>query len=118
MPVFSKASEAVVLALAKAKAFDRASGRAIPHPGAAVRLVNAGAVAKATKKPRGGSQTTVYWLTETGQAMARALKGPRCRHCGCTEMNACPGGCSWVKPDVCSNPSCVAKEARRKRKTA
>jgi hypothetical protein len=26
-----------------------------------------------------------------------------CRACGCTDARACPGGCSWVEPDLCSN---------------
>lgn len=26
----------------------------------------------------------------------------RCRKCGCTELHACPGGCWWVGPDLCS----------------
>ena len=30
----------------------------------------------------------------------------RCRICGCTELQACPGGCSWVGADLCS--SCAA----------
>ena len=25
-----------------------------------------------------------------------------CKVCGCTDLNACPGGCSWVEPDLCS----------------
>jgi ParB family chromosome partitioning protein len=25
-----------------------------------------------------------------------------CQYCGCTEEAACPGGCSWVAPGVCS----------------
>lgn len=25
-----------------------------------------------------------------------------CRVCGCTDDHACPGGCYWVKPDLCS----------------
>ncbi|WP_449240565.1 hypothetical protein [Desulfoscipio gibsoniae] len=25
-----------------------------------------------------------------------------CRVCGCTDDNACPGGCWWVEPDLCS----------------
>lgn len=25
-----------------------------------------------------------------------------CRQCGCTDDRACPGGCSWVAPDLCS----------------
>ena len=31
--------------------------------------------------------------------------GPACRVCGCTQNNACPDGCWWVEPDLCS--SCV-----------
>ena len=27
---------------------------------------------------------------------------PKCRKCGCTEEKACPGGCTWVEPDLCS----------------
>jgi hypothetical protein len=25
-----------------------------------------------------------------------------CRECGCTDEDACPGGCGWVEPDLCS----------------
>jgi len=25
-----------------------------------------------------------------------------CRGCGCTEASACPEGCYWVEPDLCS----------------
>jgi len=113
MPTFSKVAEDLVLKLAKAKSFDRASARTITSPPAAVRLVNAGALDKATRKTKGGSQSTVYWLTATGQLMAKGLNGQRCRHCACSEFNACKGGCSWVKPDVCSNPKCVTAEVRR-----
>ena len=31
-----------------------------------------------------------------------------CRICGCTEDNACEGGCSWVEEDLCS--SCADKK--------
>lgn len=27
---------------------------------------------------------------------------PVCRVCGCTQHNACPGGCYWVAPNLCS----------------
>ena len=30
------------------------------------------------------------------------LDAPRCRICGCTDNNACPGGCYWVEEDLCS----------------
>ena len=34
-----------------------------------------------------------------------------CVYCGCTDLAACPGGCSWVDlaHTVCSTPPCVAK---------
>ena len=28
--------------------------------------------------------------------------GRSCRVCGCTDERPCPGGCSWVEPDLCS----------------
>ena len=31
----------------------------------------------------------------------------KCRVCGCTEHNACDGGCSWVEEDLCS--ACVGE---------
>lgn len=31
-----------------------------------------------------------------------AFLEPQCRVCGCTELDACPGGCSWVEEDLCS----------------
>lgn len=34
---------------------------------------------------------------------------PSCRICACTEDRACPGGCSWIEPDLCSR--CVGKTA-------
>jgi len=33
-----------------------------------------------------------------------------CRVCGCTWNNACPGGCYWVEPDLCSR--CAEKEVK------
>jgi hypothetical protein len=27
---------------------------------------------------------------------------PQCRVCGCTELDACPSGCSWIEKDICS----------------
>lgn len=27
---------------------------------------------------------------------------PTCRVCGCTEISACPGGCSWVRAEKAS----------------
>jgi phosphoribosylformylglycinamidine (FGAM) synthase PurS component len=47
----------------------------------------------------GGDVTLVAVVLDEGQ---------RCRVCGCTSTVACPGGCSWVEPDLCSQ--CVGKE--------
>lgn len=32
-----------------------------------------------------------------------------CRVCGCTWDHACPGGCYWVEPNLCSK--CMGKQA-------
>ncbi len=34
----------------------------------------------------------------------------KCRVCGCTDDMACPGGCYWVEPDLCSR--CAEKMRR------
>lgn len=35
--------------------------------------------------------------------VARAMAGfPPCRRCGCTDLQACEGGCSWTEEDLCS----------------
>lgn len=31
-----------------------------------------------------------------------AMPVQKCRVCGCTDFNACPGGCWWVEADLCS----------------
>ena len=35
-----------------------------------------------------------------------------CRDCGCTNENACQGGCTWAEYDLCSN--CKIKEILEK----
>lgn len=35
-------------------------------------------------------------------------EAPVCRICGCTAIAACPGGCHWIEPDLCSR--CAVKE--------
>lgn len=34
---------------------------------------------------------------------------PRCRRCGCTQGRACPAGCSWIEPNLCS--ACVGPKS-------
>ena len=38
-----------------------------------------------------------------------------CRVCGCTWNKACPGGCYWVEPDLCS--ACVPERNTKQEKT-
>lgn len=38
-----------------------------------------------------------------------------CRVCGCTEDNACEGGCSWVEEDLCS--ACADDEKETEKET-
>lgn len=35
--------------------------------------------------------------------MSTTEKAGVCRVCGCTDDRACPGGCHWVEPDLCSS---------------
>lgn len=35
----------------------------------------------------------------------------KCRICGCTQYNACEGGCYWVTDDLCSQ--CTKKGLER-----
>jgi len=38
------------------------------------------------------------------------MSGQRtCRGCGCTDRQACPGGCCWVEDDLCS--ACAEEDA-------
>lgn len=60
-----------------------------------------------------GLEAEAALLAEAAGAMQRSgivlLGDPgaaeRCQVCGCTEERACPGGCSWVEPGLCS--ACV-----------
>lgn len=38
----------------------------------------------------------------------------RCRSCGCTQLNACAGGCWWVAEDLCSSCADSAAPALRR----
>ena len=47
-----------------------------------------------------------------GFFLYRVQNEPVCRVCGCTENNACPGGCWWAEDDLCS--ACAEKQKRVK----
>lgn len=40
----------------------------------------------------------------------------RCRICGCTQFNACRGGCWWVADDLCSNCKRDSSETKARRR--
>lgn len=50
---------------------------------------------------------------EEAQGLMSKIVGSirKCRVCGCSDFHACPGGCFWVEPDLCS--ACQVKEASR-----
>lgn len=48
------------------------------------------------------------WRRQVAEWQAEE-QGGVCRVCGCTDLVACPGGCYWVEPDLCSQ--CAAKAA-------
>lgn len=70
---------------------------------------DSGDVTKAYRLPAG------TWKCQTCGAVWRRRGGPQrerdrakasgeqvCRVCGCSDLDACPGGCAWVAPDLCS----------------
>ena len=47
------------------------------------------------------------------ELMASQFRPPRrCRVCGCTDADACAGGCTWVEHDLCS--SCAGQPNHRR----
>lgn len=56
-------------------------------------------VGKLDREPRWDTRLCLLGLFIGGEAEDR---GGVCRECGCTDERACPGGCEWVEPDLCS----------------
>lgn len=112
MPIYTEKAEKLVSWLRARKALSRESGVVIPQASIASSLINGSILSKATRKIGGGSQHTIYWLTEHGVRMAVALKR-KCRECGCSEFNPCAGGCAWLEPDLCSTKACVESDSRK-----
>lgn len=48
------------------------------------------------------SIATLIRSREAHRGLGTLLPERFCRVCGCTESNACEGGCYWVEPDLCS----------------
>jgi len=46
-----------------------------------------------------GAEEIPALLRQIDNALEISMK---CKYCGCTDDNACEGGCSWVAKDVCS----------------
>ena len=42
------------------------------------------------------------WTMGANVVRNTARRRRTCRICGCWELEACEGGCSWVGPDLCS----------------
>jgi hypothetical protein len=47
------------------------------------------------------AQDLVHWII----GELRSAPAAACRVCGCTQNNACKGGCSWIEADLCSSCS-------------
>ena len=44
----------------------------------------------------------------------KKIKDNQCKVCGCTDSQACKGGCFWVEKGLCSK--CAMKELKKKRR--
>lgn len=56
---------------------------------------------------------TPFFFKSWGEFIVPEDGARQCRVCGCTEHNACEGGCWWVEHDLCS--ACVGKPTPRSR---
>lgn len=58
------------------------------------------------------SGSTIRIKGKAAHAFVLALSASmrRCRFCGCHEMAACPGGCSWTGAELCSACTPSAEE--------
>lgn len=72
---FTTAQRRILDRLAIAGAIDRDTAVTITSPGAAAPLINGYFCAKRSRKPKGGSHQTVYWLTDRGQRAQRNIGG-------------------------------------------
>jgi hypothetical protein len=73
-------------------------------PAATVKATPAKSAVRSAKKPT-LEQPDIFGDELEEEA---GVEERHCRVCGCTEDNACEGGCSWVEDDLCS--ACAEKE--------
>lgn len=52
---------------------------------------------------------TMPALMRAKKAIETRVAAGACRLCGCTDDHACPAGCYWVEPNLCS--ACAPEEA-------
>lgn len=53
----------------------------------------------------------VVWIMDQKKEKRAMEPHQACRVCGCTDDQACEGGCYWVSYDLCS--ACVSKRKRK-----
>lgn len=69
-----------------------------------------------------GPRAAAATFNDVVDAMLAAPPEAKCLVCGCTDLRACPGGCSWAEIDrkrrtgLCSR--CAARPDRRPKLTA
>lgn len=49
-----------------------------------------------------GARQSCYKIAAIFGIDLNAIGITACEQCGCTDDNACQGGCSWVRPGLCS----------------
>jgi hypothetical protein len=68
-------------------------------------------VTEVQKWPRWKYRATCMWLDlesvnvgeiSLGTWLTQREQLPYCRICGCSDDDACEGGCIWVEPDLCN----------------
>lgn len=69
------------------------------------RLSGIDFAATESTNPRGVED--LVGLVDDLECLAEEVAEVRCVRCGCSQMDACPGGCSWVSSDPALCSACV-----------
>lgn len=66
-----------------------------------------------------GEETDVWLDGKAWELLVKTARNEagvaKCRKCGCSELQACSGGCRWVEPDLCSECMKPVRKAKAKR---